>query len=86
MPNGGFVCCLYCFFNNSSEKKCKIFGIETSPHIICRMFSRSLNDVGIPELENLEAGIIYSIANSLGEDFSPKPLYKVVRVDEGALQ
>lgn len=38
MPNGGHISCEYCTYNRSRPGECDIFGVETSPFVLCRAF------------------------------------------------
>lgn len=68
MPNGGHISCSYCTYDRLTPGTCDIFGIETSPFILCRAFRKpkqshteARNEY--PMLKKLSPGVIYGIDN-----------------------
>lgn len=87
MPNGGHISCEYCTYNRHTPGKCDVFGIETSPFIICRMFrmpqqSHEEAREQWPMLEELKPGIVYEIDNSAVLVGNPRHLY----ISEGRIE
>jgi hypothetical protein len=86
MPNGGYICCLECTYGRSPEGRCDVFGIKTSPHILCRSFRmprQSHSDARDqwPMLNSLEPGIIYQIDNFYpNTGLNPKPIFRVTKI------
>lgn len=84
MPNGGHICCEYCTYN--TEGRCDVFGIETSPLILCRMFrmgkqSHEKARQQWPLLAELEPGVVYAIDNSTLSAGNPYPVYRIKPVE-----
>ncbi len=84
MPNGGLICCEYCTYNRLTRGKCDVFGIETGPSILCRMFrtpgqSHQEARMRYPILKELEPGAVYAINNTGGYSANddPQPIYKI---------
>lgn len=85
MPNGGHICCEYCTYNRLNPGNCDIFGIETSPFVLCRAFRLSKQShqqarKHWPVLKDLMPGIIYKIDNDMYSAGNFQPLFKVVLV------
>jgi len=83
MPNGGHVCCEYCTYNRATPGTCDVFGVETSPFILCRTFrtpKQSHADARRehPMLLELKPGVVYGIQNADSSGPAPQPAYKVV--------
>ena len=85
MPDGGHISCEYCAFNRLTPGRCDIFGVQTSPYVLCRSFrapgqshtkARERWDI----IKTLEPGIVYAIDNSGISAGNPRPLYTVVKV------
>jgi len=82
MPNGGHISCDNCTYSRFTPGKCDIFGIKSSPFIICRSFrmpkqSHSKARDRWPLLNQLEPGIVYSIDNDVLSQGDPQPIYKI---------
>lgn len=82
MANGGHICCEYCTYNRTPYGRCDIFGVETSPHVLCRSFrkpkqSHSEARKQWPLLETLLPGVVYEIDNSIYSTHAPKPIHHV---------
>jgi len=64
-----------------NQGKCDIYGIQTSPLVLCRMFRTDPEqspDEAIrrwPILATLQLGIIYTFADDPSAPGDPKPLY-----------
>ena len=89
MANGGYISCEQCTYSRSRSRKCDVYGIDTSPFMICRMFrlpKQSHTDARseLPFLNELKSGVVYGFDNgtySTGHG-QRKPLFKVVSFDE----
>jgi len=84
MPNGGHISCDNCTYRRIKRGMCDIFGINTSPFIICRSFrmpkqSHSEARHQYPLLNQLKPGIVYSIDNDVLSQGNPQPIYKIVK-------
>ena len=82
MANGGHISCEQCTYNRRKDGFCDIFGIETSPFLICRSFRSPLQSHQdarnmLPMLNKLEPGLVYKIDNSYLSIGNPSPVYKV---------
>lgn len=84
MPNGGLPNCLQC--KHSKKSKCNIFGIETSPYLLCRHYrdehgDKTFDEHITPYLEPLAIGTVFWIGNAYGatED-NPTPAFTMVKV------
>jgi hypothetical protein len=77
-PTMTSVSCKSCVYN---QGKCDIYGIQTSPLVLCRMYltdpEQSHEDAlkRWPILETLEPGIIYTYGGDPSAPGEPKPLY-----------
>jgi hypothetical protein len=64
-----------------NQGKCDIYGIQTSPLVLCRMFrtepEQSPDEASRrwPILATLQLGIIYAFAGDPSAPGEPKPLY-----------
>lgn len=79
MPNGGHISCKYCTYSRLTPNTCDIFGIETSPFILCRAFRKpkqshteARNEY--PMLKELSPGVVYRIDNDVIIGGSPQPI------------
>lgn len=86
MPNGGHICCEYCTYNRATPGTCDVFGVETSPFVLCRAFRKpkqSHTDARkeYPILLQLKPGIVYEIDNAAPTKPAPRPAYRVVPVE-----
>ena len=79
MPNGGHISCVYCTYNRSKPGTCDIFGIETSPFILCRAFRKpkqshteARNEYAM--LKELSPGVVYGIGNDAVIAGNPRPI------------
>jgi hypothetical protein len=72
------VSCASCMYN---QGKCDIYGIQTDPRVVCRMY---LTDPELsheealerwPVLKTLELGIIYTYGDDPAALREPEPLY-----------
>lgn len=86
MPNGGHISCDYCTCNRRTPGRCDIFGVETSPFLLCRSFRKAQQphtaaQEEYPLLRKLEPGIVYQIDNSAAKAGDPSPAYRVVPVE-----
>lgn len=82
MPNGGHISCAYCIYNGSKPGTCDIFGIETSPFILCRAFrkpkqSHTETRNEYPMLKELSPGVVYGIDNDAVMAGKPRPIAKI---------
>lgn len=82
MPNGGHICCEYCTYSRNPNRRCDIFGIETSPYILCRSFRKPKQSHvearrEWPVLNELKSGLVYKIDNSTFHAHEPIPIFKV---------
>lgn len=89
MPNGGHICCEYCTYNRLTPGKCDVFGVDTSPFVLCRMFRTPGQPheearKQWPMLNDLERGVVYGIDNrgSTNNPPPPVPIFKMRRVKE----
>ncbi len=87
MANGGHICCVYCTYNRLTPGTCDIFGIETSPFILCRAFrypkqSHVEARTKWPMLNDLKPGVVYEINNSAVLVGNPAPVYKVFKLNK----
>ncbi len=76
------VCCQSCLYN---QGKCDIYGIQTGPLIVCRMYRHDPEQLEEdilrrwPILLTLEPGIIYSYGDDPVSPGEPEPLYPGLR-------
>jgi len=82
MSNGGHISCEYCTYNRNPHGQCDIFGVETSPFVLCRAFRKPKQSHADarkewPMLENLRPGLVCEIDNSTFSICDPKPIYHV---------
>ena len=82
MPNGGHISCVYCTCSRSQKRVCDVFGIETSPYILCRSFrmpkqSHRAAREKWPMIRDLKPGVVYHIDNNTFEAGNPWPAYKI---------
>jgi hypothetical protein len=92
MPNGGAICCFECAHLDSSGEatdwKCKLYGTEASPFILCREFRVYSSPSKPPEesrfwsiLETLEPDVLYKINNEAGmSGLAPRHYRSVSRI------
>lgn len=71
MPSGGHISCEYCTYNRSPYGRCDIFGVETSPFVLCRQFrppgeSHRSAHKAWSILSKLESGKVYAITQAGG--------------------
>lgn len=68
MANGGHISCEYCTYSRSSSARCDVYGVDTNPFMICRMFrvpkqSHTEAREKWSFLEKLKPGIVYGFDN-----------------------
>jgi hypothetical protein len=85
MPNGGHICCEYCTYNRQEPGLCDVFGVNTSPRLLCRSFrkpgqSHTESRKEWPIVENLRPGVVYEIDNEIISAGSLRPAYKIVSI------
>lgn len=85
MPNGGHISCVYCTYNRSTPDACDIFGIETSPFILCRAFRKPKQShtearKAYPMLNELSPGVVYEIDNSVVLSGNPGSAAKITLI------
>ena len=82
MPNGGHISCEYCTYNRAYRGRCDIFGVETSPFVLCRSFrppgeSHRSAHKAWKILDTLEPGKVYAIDNDNAVSGNPEVIYEV---------
>ncbi|HPI89403.1 MAG TPA: hypothetical protein PK859_08855 [Spirochaetota bacterium] len=86
MPNGGHICCEYCTYNRLNSGTCDIWGIRTSPFILCRAFrvpkqSHTEARKKWQILNELKSGFVYGIDNSSINAGNPIEIYRVIEMN-----
>ncbi len=76
------VSCASCIYN---EGKCDIYGVQTSPMVVCRMYlpEREVSHEEAlerwPILQTLDLGVIYTYGDDPAAPHEPEPLYPGLR-------
>ena len=91
MPNGGLPNCLECIHSKSDF--CDIYGVKTSPYLLCCHYSHWKFDLSLDEhikeyLGSFQPGIVYWIDNMYGATQDrPLPAYKMqhIRHDDSTM-